>query len=141
MPTPLLAALLLGFSAGLRSMTPLAVLAWLGPPQLTWLQGLFGRLLTSVFAAGELVADKLPFTPARTRVGPLIGRLLIGAGVGYLMAEKPGALVGALGAFAGTFGGFQARRALTGGLGLPDLLVALVEDAVAIGLAVEATRL
>jgi uncharacterized membrane protein len=142
MAPTLIAALLLGFSAGLRSMTPLAVLAWLGPAQFVWLQGWLGKLVTTVFATGEIVSDKLPFTPARTKLGPLLGRLVIGAVVGYFIAnhDKAGALLGAAAALAGTFGGYRARRALTQGLGIPDLLVAIVEDAAAVGLAVAATR-
>ncbi len=137
----MLAALLLGFSTGLRSVTPLAVLAWLGPPNLTWLQGWIGRILTTVVAAGELVSDKLPFASARTKPGPLIGRLVLGGVAGYLVTQdKPGALVGVVAAFAGTFAGYTGRQALTKGLHIPDLIVALVEDVVAVGLAVAATR-
>jgi uncharacterized membrane protein len=42
-------------------------------------------------------------------------------------------LVGALGAVAGTLGGYAARTRLVKALKVPDFAVALPEDAVAIG--------
>jgi len=67
----LLYALLIGCICGLRSMTAPAVVAW--GAHLDWLH-LQGSLLAffankvslvvfSLFAIGELIADKLPFIP------------------------------------------------------------------------------
>ena len=42
------------------------------------------------------------------------------------------AIVGVLGALAGTFGGYNIRHALVAKAHLPDIAVALAEDAVAI---------
>jgi uncharacterized membrane protein len=140
-------AFLLGFVAGLRSMTPLAAVAW--GARLGWLHldgtplAFFGSaaaayLLTALMLA-ELVADKLPRTPSRTRPGPFIGRIVTGGLAGAALLGGTGgslalgALLGALGAVAGTLGGYRARTGLVRLLGVPDYVVALAEDAVAVG--------
>ncbi len=142
-------AFLLGVVAGLRSMTAPAVVAWaahVGPLQLdgtplALLASAPARYLLLAAMIGELVADKLPFTPNRTRTGPFVARVISGAlsggalaaGVGQSLVA--GAGVGALGAVAGTLGGFRARTGLVRALGKPDYVVALAEDAVAVGTA------
>ncbi len=142
-------AFLLGAVAGLRSMTAPAVVAWaahVGPLQLegtplALLASASARYLLLAAMIGELVADKLPFTPNRTRAGPFVGRLISGAlsggalaaGVGQSLVA--GAVAGALGAAAGTLGGFRGRTGLVRALGTPDYVVALAEDAVAVGTA------
>ncbi|HJX87294.1 MAG TPA: DUF4126 family protein, partial [Gemmatimonadales bacterium] len=83
----LLLALALGVLAGLRSMTPPAVVAWaarlghleLDPTPLAFLGSAVAAWLFAAAALGELVGDKLPFTPNRTRRGPFVARLLTGA--------------------------------------------------------------
>ena len=142
-------AFLLGAVAGLRSMTAPAVAAWaahVGPLQLegtplALLASAPARYLLLAAMIGELVADKLPFTPNRTSAGPFVGRVISGAlsggalaaGVGQSLVA--GAAAGALGAVAGTLGGFRARTRLVRALGTPDYVVALAEDAVAVGTA------
>lgn len=141
----LLYALLLGCVCGLRSMTAPAVVAW--GAHLGWLhlQGTLLAFLTSkislvifsLFALGELIADKLPFIPPRTQAGPLGVRILFGAMCGaalcYSSSASPifGALLGGLGGIAGAFAGYAYRRRFS--LTLPDLLLALIEDLVAMG--------
>lgn len=94
-----------------------------------------------VAAVGEMVVDKLPIVPDRISPGPLFGRLMIGAMAGSVGAgtngrsRAAGALLGGIGAVIGAYLGFHARRALTRRAGLPDLPVALAEDALAIQLA------
>jgi uncharacterized membrane protein len=140
-------AFLLGFLAGLRSMTPLAAVAWgarlgwlhLDGTPLTFLGSAPAAYLLTALMLAELVADKLPRTPSRTQPGPFIGRIVTGGlagaallgGTGGLLAL--GALLGALGAVAGTLGGYKARTGLVRMLGVPDYVVALAEDAVAVG--------
>jgi uncharacterized membrane protein len=140
-------AFLMGCVCGLRSMTGPAVVCWaahLGWLQLdgTWLGFLHHPASLVVFtllAIGELIADKLPFIPKRTMIGPLAVRFVFGTACGYAVtlfaghAVFPFALAGGLGGLAGGFGGYHLRRWLTAGRGLPDLPVALVEDLLAIG--------
>ena len=51
-----------------------------------------------------------------------------------------GALLGAIGAVIGTFAGYKARVGLVKSLGVPDFVVAIPEDLVAIGLALLMVR-
>jgi uncharacterized membrane protein len=145
-----LLAILIGVVAGLRSMTAPALVAWgarlhhlrLEGTALAWLGSGVAVWLFTALALGELVGDKLPQTPSRKATGPFAARLLSGALSGAAVtagtsgALAPGALLGALGAVAGTLGGYAARTGLVRALSIPDPLVAVVEDAVAVGGAV-----
>ncbi len=146
-PLLLLAAFLIGCVCGLRSMTAPAVIAW--GAYLGWLHlqgGLFdffankiSVVVFSLFAVGELIADKLPFIPSRTQAGPLAVRGVFGAMCGAALcisgSVSPvlGGVLGGLGGIAGAFAGFGYRRSLSKGTKIPDLLAALVEDLVAVG--------
>ena len=135
------ASFIAGFCAGLRSLTPLAVAAWryrrpeaaaeLHPASSDRL-----RWVVTAAAAGELVADKLPFTPSRTDRRGVAARLFLGAAAGAYLAPRggrlPGALSGAIGSLAGTFGGHAVRVSLPKALGVADFPVAIVEDMLAI---------
>jgi uncharacterized membrane protein len=134
-------AFLIGVLTGLRGLTPPAAVAW--ALYLGWMHvdGFLGALgsgvavtLLTVLAAGELVGDKLPFTPARTAPPGLIARLIGGGVTGACVTggSVGGALVGIVGALAGTFGGYQARTRLVRALGVPDVVIAVLEDAVTI---------
>jgi uncharacterized membrane protein len=89
----------------------------------------------------ELVLDKTPWIGARTKPGPLIFRMFTGgfSGAAFCIAADqsltPGAIFGAVGALAGTYGGYYARRWIVSNLKVPDIAVALVEDALAVGAA------
>ncbi len=136
---------LLGVSTGLRSFTPLAVAAWFArmgklPVTGTWAEWVRHPAAVGLFTAaalGEYVGDKLPNTPNRTAPIGLFGRLALGGLVGAIVAtafRRPverGIAMGAVGALAGTFGGFWLRKGLTTGAGLPDLPVALSGDVAA----------
>ena len=138
---------MLGAIAGLRSMTAPAFVAWaarLGRLRLDGtLLGFLGLPVTAwVFTAlalGELVADKLPSTPSRTRPGPFIARLVSGAMSGGAIAAgrggslAVGAVLGAIGAAVGALAGYNARVRLVPALKVPDTVVALAEDVVAVG--------
>jgi uncharacterized membrane protein len=95
---------------------------------------------------GEMIADKLPTMTSRLEPGPLAGRAVLGMVAGGVMAMAReesitgGAVAGGVGAMIGSFVGYHARRALTNRAKLPDLLVALCEDAVAIATARHAVR-
>lgn len=133
----------LGAIAGMRSMSAPAFVAHAiarhDAPLPDSGLGLLGQpavvALLKLFAAGELVGDKLPFIPGRIEPGPLAGRMASGAVVGATVARLgnssagAGALLGAASAVAGAFAAFHARRALGEKTGLPDPFVALGEDA------------
>ena len=138
-------AFLIGVVAGLRALTPLAAISWaarLGWLDLhgTWLS-FFGvaasPYIFTVLAIAELIADKLPATPSRKAPPSFIVRIvsggLCGAAIGIAGQALIGGLVaGALGAVAGTLGGYELRARLVKAIGGNDLPIALLEDAIAI---------
>ena len=142
----LILAFALGVTAGLRSMTPPAITAWAA--QLWWpavrtsgvslMAAPLTAYLFTLFAAVELVFDKLPITPSRLDIGPLGARIVFGALAAATLCAAAqqsiaiGAIVGGVGGIVGAFGGYHARRYLTVTKRLPDLTVALCEDAIAI---------
>jgi uncharacterized membrane protein len=143
--TVLVLAFLIGVVAGLRTLTPLAVVSWaarLGwvPLQGTWLAFLGFAVTPYVFtvlAIAELIGDKLPQTPSRKAAMPFVARIvsggLCGAALGTASLSSIGGLVaGALGAAAGTLGGYEFRARLVKAIGGRDLPIALLEDAIAI---------
>ena len=91
-----------------------------------------------LLALAEIINDKLPKTPNRTSLPGLIPRILFGGLAGACIAVAGsqsmgiGAVLGAAGSIAGAFAGFRARKRLVQALKVPDLVIALVEDAVAI---------
>lgn len=148
-------ALMAGASAGLRSVTPIGVLAHEyndvrpgGWKQWPLLRSGAGRLALQAAWLGELVVDKSPIVPPRMDRGPLGGRLLFGAIAGMAVGTmNPGVrarLIGAVGGVAAAgvaaWAGMQARTALTDQLGLPDMPGALAEDVLAVTLARAAIR-
>jgi uncharacterized membrane protein len=140
-------ALLIGVVAGLRAMTAPAAVAWgayLGwlPLSGTW-AGFMGHWVAvaifSLLALAELVTDQLPSTPSRKVPQQFGARLVSGAFTGAIIGTVGGALVaglvaGVVGAAIGTYGGAEVRARLAGAFGR-DLPAALIEDAVAILLA------
>jgi uncharacterized membrane protein len=99
----------------------------------------YTHLILTVLALGELVADKLPFTPSRKTPPAFIFRIisggLCGATIGASVHSIPGCIIiGVLGAVAGTLGGASARARLAA-LFHHDLPAAFIEDAIAIVLA------
>ena len=142
----LLLAFLIGVVAGLRTMTAPAVVAWaanrhwlnLDNSLLAFMGSTAAVAIFSVLALGELVVDKLPSTPNRTRLAGLIGRTVLGglSGAGIAVAGSqsiaPGAILGVAGAIAGAFAGYEVRTRLVRVLKVPDFVIALFEDAVAV---------
>jgi uncharacterized membrane protein len=139
-------AFAIGVVAGLRSMTPPAVVAWFAQSQwpdvrqsyLSFMGAAVTAWAFTALALAELVADKLPFVPSRLSAGPLGGRILSGAlSAAVLCAGASesvvlGATVGAIGAVSGAFAGYAARTRLAGRLRVPPLLAALTEDVIAV---------
>ena len=136
-------ALCLGSISGLRSLSGPAfvssaasrgdldldgtVFAFLGSPRISKV-----LVLTEL---GELVGDKLPITPSRTSLPPLLGRAASGALVGAAVfvsegrRATTGAALGSTAAIAAAFAGERLRALAVEKTGLPDLAVALAEDA------------
>jgi uncharacterized membrane protein len=142
----LLLAFGIGIIAGLRSLTAPAVVAWAA--QRGWLN-LHGTSLSfmgstsavaifTILAVVELVADQLPSTPARTKAAGLIARIVLGGLSGAAIAlaggQSPpvGGVLGAAGGVVGAFAGYQVRTGLVRALKVPDLVIAVLEDLVAI---------
>ncbi|QCB43023.1 DUF4126 domain-containing protein [Sphingomonas sp. PAMC26645] len=144
----LILAFVIGIVAGLRAMLAPAAVAWVAskgmlPLQGTWLAFLGYRFTPWIFtllAATELVTDQLPSTPSRKVPPQFVARLLTGgvsgAAVGYgIGAPLPGIVLGIVGAVFGIYGGAALRARLAATFG-SDRPAALIEDAVAILLAV-----
>ncbi len=140
-----LLALLIGIVAGLRAMTPPALVAWatyLGwlDPSGSWLAFLanaWWRWILTLLAVVELVTDQLPSTPSRTVPIQFGARIAMGALSGAAIGVAGGAMVGGLlagivGAVVGTLGGRALRARLASAFG-SDRPAAFIEDAVAIG--------
>jgi uncharacterized membrane protein len=84
---------------------------------------------------GELVGDKLPATPSRTSLPPLLGRAASGALVGAAVfvsegrRATTGAALGSTAAVVAAFAGEWIRALAVEKTGFPDPVVALAEDA------------
>jgi uncharacterized membrane protein len=143
----LVLAFLIGAVAGLRSLTAPAVVAfaarqgWMnfGNTALSFMGSTAAFAIFALLALGELVADKLPSTPSRTAPLGLGARIVTGGWCGACVALAGsqslvlGAVLGIAGGLAGTYGGYQARIHLVRALQVPDMVIAVIEDVVAIG--------
>ncbi len=135
----------LAFSAlsGLRSMAAPALLSRavrrrdMAFPGTVPLANLLSRLspLLQVLMVGEMVADKTPFVPSRTSAPALFGRALSGALVAAAFFASEGrdskgsaALLGAFSAMAAAYAGENLRMQGTEKLGVPNAILALLED-------------
>jgi uncharacterized membrane protein len=142
-------AVAIGFVAGLRSLTPPAAVSWAahlgwlhlqGSP-LAFMGSTAAVAIFSILALAELVADKLPMTPNRTTPGGLMARIVMGGLAGACLSVSAGqsllagAVVGGGGGVIGAFAGYQARKQLVSSLKVKDVVIAVAEDLVAIGLA------
>jgi uncharacterized membrane protein len=99
------------------------------------------RNVLGALFAGELIADLLPFMPARTKPFSLLARMVSGASSAARLDEDRSeklraALLGGAGALGASFLFYQLRKELGRRYEIPDYLLALGEDAVLIGLAV-----
>jgi uncharacterized membrane protein len=139
----------IGVVAGLRALTAPAAVAWaahlgwlhLLDSPLAFMASTWAVILFSALAIFELVGDLLPKTPRRTAPGPLAARFISGGLCGACVCASAnqslliGAALGVLGALVGAFAGYELRRRLVAGLNVKDIVIALLEDLVAIGLA------
>lgn len=136
----------IGLIAGLRSLTAPAVVTWgahrgwlnLQDTSLSFLGSTPAVAIFTILAVVELVADQLPSTPARTKPPGLIARILLGglSGAAVALAGQQSAAVGCalgvIGGVVGAFAGYQVRTRLVRVLKVPDFVIAVLEDLVAI---------
>ncbi|MDQ6659731.1 MAG: hypothetical protein M3Z24_02055 [Chloroflexota bacterium] len=141
----------LGFVAGLRSMTPFALLNWSAEQHgedttSSFFNSAGARVLTGLAAVGEMVADKLPTAPSRISPGPFVARLVFGGVAGMLLCRRDrqslvvGALLGVIGAGLGTLAGYYARTTLDKKTKVPDFVWGLAEDTLTQSLGMFAVR-
>lgn len=117
-----------------------AYLGWIDLSETTF--SFLGHVATpyilTLLALGELVVDKLPTTPSRKAPPGFIARIGLGSfsgcalSMGIGQSAVIGAVLGAAGALAGTLGGYEVRSRLVRGRKAPDIVIALIEDAIAI---------
>lgn len=140
-------AFFIGFLSGARTFLAPALVAWsaafgwldIGGTWLSWLGAPAPAAILTLLAFGELYGDKQPQAPNRTVSYALVGRIVMGALSGTVIAlgaADPamgwaGAAIGALGAAIGTFATLRFRLWLAGKFG-KDLPAALLEDALLI---------
>ncbi len=143
----LLLAFAIGLVCGLRSLTAPAAVAWgahlswlnLHNTSLSFMGSTAAVVIFTLGAAVELIADKLPRAPTRLAPPGLIARIVLGGLSGASVALAGGqtvalgAALGVAGGVAGAFAGFLVRTRLVKSLKVPDFVIALLEDAVAIG--------
>ena len=140
-------ALGLGAVSGLRSMVGPALLSRaaargeLDGLKGTWFEFLLRKRVSTVLtlmALGEMVVDKSGLVPDRIERGPLAGRAVLGAVVGAALFSASGApwaagaALGSLAAVAAAYAGYNFRVVPRQRFGIPDLVLGLIEDAVAI---------
>ncbi|MGB6429919.1 MAG: DUF4126 family protein [Candidatus Acidiferrales bacterium] len=142
----LLLALLIGAVSGLRSFTAPATVAW--GAHLKWLNLHYTRLafmgstasvvIFTLLAVFELIMDKLPSTPSRLKPRGMFARIILGALSGACLAAAGmqsialATVLGAVGAVAGAFAGYALRTGLVKALKVPDFVIAVLGDALAI---------
>ncbi len=138
---------LLGFVDGLRSLTPPALVCWaahlgwlhFGGTRLAFINRPVTLIVFTLLAIVELVADKLPSTPARTAPLGLTARILLGGACGLALATSAGIslsfsiLLGSIGGIVGALVGYHSRRFIVSKARVPDVAVAIAEDLIAIG--------
>ncbi len=138
-------SILLGITAGARTMTAIAVICWAAyfgwlPVHGTWAfwtAYLVSPIVFSVLALGEYIGDTLPNTPSRTAPMLLLGRMAFGILDCVIVAtalhepKAGGVVFGLVGALIGAFGGLRLRLWL-GRLFGRDLPAALLESAAAL---------
>src|SRR5438132_8720251 len=141
--------LVIGFAAGLRSLTPPALVAWaahlgwlnLNNSPLAFMGSTIAVIIFSLLAVFELIGDVRPRTPKRTAPMPLLARILMGGLCGACICAATnqlifiGAILGGVGGIIGAFAGYEIRPRLVSALNIKDIFMAALEDVVTIGLA------
>lgn len=136
----------LGAVSGLRAMMGPALLSYTASQKATgelknsFLASPKVSVVLGLLSAGELVGDKLPFTPNRTEPQGLAARIVSGAFVGgticaaHKKSAWTGIALGALSAIAAAYAGQHIRHTISEESGIPSAALGAVEDAIAIGI-------
>jgi uncharacterized membrane protein len=141
----LLAALLIGVIAGLRTFTAPAAVSWgarfgwisLAGTHLAFMGSIITACILTVLALAEIVLiDPRPGTPSRKAPQGFGARIVFGGLSGATIGASGGSLwvgllLGVLGAVLGTLGGAAFRGRLAAAFG-KDLPAAITEDVIAI---------
>lgn len=149
MMIPYVVAFCIGIDAGLRSLTAPAAVSWaaylgilkLQNSALSFMGSVPAVAIFSLLAIAELVGDKLPKTPSRISPMPLTARIVSGGFTGACLCVAAGqswiagAVLGGIGGVAGAFAGYKARTGAVRALKVKDIVIALSEDVITIGLA------
>lgn len=149
--TIIVAVLIIGFAAGLRSFAAPAVVAWaahlgcidLSSSPFAFLSSYVAVALITLAAVGEFVGDLLPRTPARTAALGLIARFVTGSFSAACLLAAAGqslgfCLIGGVTAIFGAFAGYQVRTRLVRALDVNDAFIAIPEDLIAVAIAMAA---
>ena len=137
----------MGAMAGVRSMSAPAMVSQvakagrlaIGESEASFLQSPTLGVALTALAIGELIADKLPFMPDRTKAPSLTARAVTGAVSGAMICaarkKSPwiGAAVGAASAVAAAYAFFHLRRLSVEKLHFPKPVAGVVEDALLAG--------
>ncbi len=140
-------AAMMGAVAGLRSMSSPAIVSQFvrsgllptGHSRISFLDRPATAKALAVLAVGELVADKLPFMPRRTKAPAVAARALSGGFSGGAIASSnrksvfAGAMLGAAAAVGATYGAYALRRQAAQKFHLADPVVAIIEDVLVAG--------
>lgn len=99
------------------------------------------RNAMTVLAFAEMVADKVPAVGSRLETGPMVFRAISGALACAALAPRlgvrrsPSAVLGAISAVAGAYALATARNRITDIYRIPDPVIGIIEDGLALGLA------
>ncbi|MCU0466033.1 MAG: DUF4126 family protein [Anaerolineae bacterium] len=140
----------IGAVAGMRSMVAISLLSGhlakidpktLQNTPLALLKTPTANTALKLAVVGEMLADKMPFTPARTAVLPLLWRVVWGALLGAVTTSGrrrsealPGALVGGGAALFTSYFFYLLRVRGAERLHIPDALMGIAEDAAVLAL-------
>jgi uncharacterized membrane protein len=141
----LLAALLIGFIAGLRTFTAPTAVSWgarlgtipLVGTRLGWVGNIVTACILTLLALVEIfLIDLSPKTGSRKAPGPFGARVVMGGFSGAAIGLSGGSfwlglVLGVVGAVLGTYGGAAFRGRLAAAFGR-DLPAAITEDAIAV---------
>ena len=127
MNSAIVLTLVIGFAAGLRSLTPPTLVVWaahlgwlnLKNSPLAFMGSTIAVVIFSLLALFELIGDLRPQTPKRTAPVPLTARIIMGGLCGVCLCAAHnqaliiGAILGAVGAVIGALPVMKSESALS----------------------------